>query len=113
VADAIDVYRDVVIKVTFSEPVTTLDTATFTLRDSTGARVPASIDQIDDGAWGLFPDRVFLNPEETYTAQVRGSICALDGRCTPISRAWRFTTTAEKGDGHGDTRVPIGFTRTP
>ncbi len=109
--DATEVYRDVVVKATFSEPVTGLDATTFTLQDSKGALVPAWVDQIGDGTWGLFPHQVFLNPRETYSARISGRLCGFDGRCTPISRVWTFTTTAEKGAGQGDTRVPIGFPR--
>jgi hypothetical protein len=109
--DAAEVYRDVVVKATFSEPVTGLDATTFTLLDSKGAQVPAAVDQIGDGTWGLFPHQVFLNPQETYTARISGRICGFDGRCTAMTRVWRFTTAAEKGAGHGDTRVPIGFPR--
>jgi hypothetical protein len=110
-ADATEVYRDVVVKVTFSEPIAALDATTFTLRDGNGVLMPASIDQIGDGTWGLFPHQVFLNRTETYTARLSGTICGLDGRCTAMSRVWRFTTTAEKGAGKGDTRVPVGFVR--
>jgi hypothetical protein len=110
-ADAADVYRDVVVKATFSTPIAALDATTFTLHDSKGALVPASIDQIGDGTWGLFPHQVFLNPRETYSARLSGKVCDLDGRCTTITRVWRFTTAAEKGVGQGDTRVPIGFAR--
>jgi hypothetical protein len=52
-----------------------------------------------------------LNPHEAYTARLSGRICGLDGRCTAITRAWRFTTAADNGAGQGDTRVPIGFAR--
>jgi hypothetical protein len=107
--DAPDVYRDVVVKATFSEPVTGLDATTFTLHDSKGALVPAAVDQIGDGTWGLFPHQVFLNPHETYSARISGRICGFDGRCTAITREWRFTTAVDKGTGQGDTRVPIGF----
>jgi hypothetical protein len=109
--DAEDVYRDVVVKAFVSEPCTGLGTTTFTLRDGHGALVPASVDQIGDGTWALFPNRVFLKANETYTARLDGRLCGFDGQCTTTKRAWRFTTTAEEGAGKGDTRVPEGFVR--
>jgi hypothetical protein len=107
--DAKAVYRDVVVKASWSEPIAGLDAATFTLRDSRGALVPATVDQIGDGTWALFPDRVFLKPEEVYTARIGGRLCAFDGRCEVLRRAWQFTTTSSDGPGKGDTRVPAGF----
>jgi hypothetical protein len=107
--DARDVYRDVVVKAFVSEPCTGLDAATFTLRDSRGALVPASVDQIGDGTWALFPNQVFLKASETYTARIDGRLCGFDGRCTATKRAWRFTTTEAGGAGKGDTSVPAGF----
>ena len=44
-----------------------VDATTFTLTDATGVRVPASVDQIGDFTWGLFPHEVFLKKGETYT----------------------------------------------
>jgi len=109
--DARDVYRDAVVKAFASQPCTGLDNTTFTLRDSRGALVPASVDQIGDGTWALFPNQVFLKATETYTARIDGRLCGFDGRCTAIRRAWRFTTAPEDGAGKGDTRVPLGFVR--
>jgi len=111
--EAANVQLDPVVKVFVSEPCTGLDASTFTLRDGRGAAVPASVDQIGDGAWGLFPDRVFLNPNETYTARVDGRLCGFDGRCAPTTRTWRFRTAANVDSGTGDTRVPRGFIRFP
>jgi len=37
--------------------------------------VAASVHQIGDGTWGLFPDQVFLKGGETYTARGR-PVCA-------------------------------------
>ena len=109
--DATDVYRDVVVKATFSEPVVGVDASRFTLRDSRGTVVPASVDQIGDGTWALFPHRVFLQPNETYRVLIESGVCSLDGNCTRLARSWRFTTVAEDGSGKGDTRVPTGFER--
>ena len=81
--DAVDVYRDVVVKATFSEPVIGVDATTFTLRDSRGAVVPASVDQIGDGTWALFPHRVFLKANERYSVRIDGRICGLDANCMP------------------------------
>ena len=43
-------------KVFFSKPVRGVDNRSFTLTDSRGKQVSAWVDQIGDGAWGLFPD---------------------------------------------------------
>lgn len=110
-ANAANVYRDVVVKATFSTPVTNLDVHAFTLHDRTGALVPASIDQIGDGTWGLFPHRVFLEAGAAYTARLSGRVCDPSGRCTVVTRSWTFTIAAEDGAAQGDTRVPIGFAR--
>ena len=51
----------------FSEPVSGVDARSFTLTDATGAPVPAAVDQIGPGTFGLFPHRVLLQPGATYT----------------------------------------------
>jgi hypothetical protein len=107
---ATDVYNDVVVKVTVSEPVSNLDATTLTLADSRGRPVPASVDQIGDGTWALFAHRVFLEPGETYRVRL-ARVCALSGRCAPDAIVWRFTTAAENVPGRGDTSVPPGFLR--
>jgi hypothetical protein len=106
---AADVRTDVVAKVSFSEPVTRVDAATFTLVDATGAPVPASVDQIGDGTWGLFPDRVFLKPGETYTARVAAGICGFAANCATRPVVWTFTVASRRGDGSGDTTIPAGY----
>jgi hypothetical protein len=110
-AAARDVRRDVVVKAFLSAPATGLDGSTFTLRTSRGSLVPASVDQIGDGTWALFPDRVFLEANETYIARIEGRLCRFDGRCAMTERTWRFTTTADDSSSKGDTRVPSGFVR--
>jgi hypothetical protein len=110
-ADATRVYRDAVVKVFVSEPCTGLDPSTFTLSDRQGAAIPASVDQIGAGTWALFPHRVFLEPDELYTAHVEARLCGFDGHCRSITRTWRFTTAAAGAPGAGDTRVPLGFIR--
>jgi hypothetical protein len=103
---AADVYQDVVVKASFSKPVRAVDSRTFTLTDSQGASVPASVDQIGDGTWGLFPDRVFLKAGERYTARLAGGICDMAGSCTSEATGWSFTVAAERGRARGDTAVP-------
>jgi hypothetical protein len=107
--NAIDVAQDVVPKVSFSEPVTRLEGNTFTLADSAGRAVPAWVDQVGDGTWGLFAHAVFLTAGETYTARVSAGICSYSGICTKKSIAWTFRIASRRGEGLEDTSVPLGF----
>ena len=100
---------DVVIKAFFSEPVTGVDAHSFTLRDSRGALVPAGVDAIGDGVFGLFPHQILLVPGETYTARVEPGICDAVGNCTRAAAAWSFTVAADADSGRGDTGIPVGF----
>jgi hypothetical protein len=102
-----EVYQDAVVKVFFSEPVQHVDS--FTLSDFQGTQVPASIDQIGDGTWGLFPHKVLLTGGETYTARLKAGVCDLFGKCTRRDLVWRFTVSKEFGHGAGDTTIPMGF----
>jgi hypothetical protein len=110
-AGAKGVYQDVVVKTTFSQPVVGVDATTFFLTDSTGGRVAASVSQIGDATWGLFPDQVFLKGGQSYTAHLQGRVCSSIGQCRPVRLAWTFTVTAVRGEGKGNTTVPIGFLR--
>ena len=113
VPGAKDVYQDAVVKAFFSEPVTGVDTGSFTLTDESGARVPAFVDQIGDGTWALFPHPVFLAAGKTYTARLATGICDFHRNCTRQETVWRFTIAAQRGQGSGDTSVPIGFMLPP
>jgi mono/diheme cytochrome c family protein len=104
-----DVYQDAVVKVFLSEPIAELDPTTFTLRDPDGRLVPAFVDQIGDGAWGLFPHRVFLEGGETYTARVAAGICDASHNCTKREVSWSFRVAIEREGGSGSTAVPVGF----
>ena len=108
---AIDVYEDVVVKVAFSEPVTGVDATTLTLTDAQGTAVPASVAQIGDYTWGLFPHQVFLTRGETYTARVAASVCDFAKNCLAQDLTWRFTITDTPGGGKGDTSIPLGGSR--
>jgi hypothetical protein len=108
-AHARQVSRDVIVKVFVSEPCTGIDATTFTLRDSNGALVPAAVDRIGDGTWALFPHRVFLSANETYTAGIDGRLSGADGSCGTVRRVWRFTTAGDDSPGTGDTRTREGF----
>ncbi len=110
-ADATGVARDVVVKASFREPVSGLDAATFTLRDGHGAPVPASVAQIDDGTWALFPDAVFLHGGETYTVQIAAGVCGVAGNCTTAPSRWRFHTVLAKGEGTGALHASADFDR--
>jgi hypothetical protein len=86
-----------------------VDAGTFTLAGADGAPVPASVDQIGDGTWGLFPDRVFLTPGETYTARIAAGVCGFERTCTARPIVWTFTVAARRGEGTGNTAIPAGF----
>jgi hypothetical protein len=108
-AGAANVYQDAVVKVFFSKPVRGVDAETFTLTDSHGAPVPAWVDQIGGGTWGLFPNPVILKSGERYTARLKRGICDVAGNCTAKDVTWSFQVSREAGQGAGDTSVPMGF----
>ncbi len=105
---ASNAYQDLVVKVFFSKPVQGVNAETFTLTDSQHLRVPASVEQIGDGTWGLFPSRVFLAGGR-YTACLKAGVCDQFGGCTPRDMEWTFTVSHVRGEGTGDTSVPLGF----
>jgi hypothetical protein len=104
------VYQDPVVKVFFNKPVSGVNDQTFTLTDAQGVLVPAWVDQIGDGTWGLFPNQILLKAGETYTARLKGGICDGAGSCTPKDLTWTFTVTTDPDQGTGNTGVPAGFT---
>jgi hypothetical protein len=106
------VYQDIVVKAFFPAPVRSINPAMFTLKDSRGAVVPASVGQIGDGTWALFPSQVFLERGGVYTARLAAGICDVVDRCTTRDLTWSFTVAEEEGKGEGDTSVPMGFTVT-
>ena len=110
---ATEVFLDVVPKASFSEPVTHVDAETFTMSDETGARVAASVQQIGDGTWGLFPDRVFLTAGETYTVRIAAGVCGSGTACTTKPSVWTFTVAARAEHAAGDTTIPTGFQTAP
>ncbi len=108
-AGATNVYQDVVVKITLPEPVRGVDAASFTLSDSHGSPIPASVDQIGDGTWGLFAHSVLLKAGEKYTARLKGGVCGVTGNCTTGDLTWSFQVSPEGSQGTGDTSVPMGF----
>ena len=105
------VYLDAVPKVFFSRPVTGVNATTFTLTDPTGAAVPAWVDPIGDGVWGLFANQILLKPGATYTAHLAPGICdaANPSSCTKEGAEWTFTIALDADAGEGDTILPAGF----
>jgi hypothetical protein len=105
-------HLDVVPKVFFSRPVTGVTAASFTLTDATGAAVPAWVDPIGDGVYGLFANQVLLKPGATYTAHLAAGICdaASPTACTRDGAEWSFTVALDADSAEGDTGLPIGFT---
>ncbi len=102
-------HQDAVIKVFFSEPVTGVDARSFTLTDAVGHPVPARVDAIGDGVWGLFPDSILLAPAGRYTAHLDRGVCDTAGNCTREPTTWTFTTASDPDSGEGDTGIPPGF----
>ena len=111
--DSTNAAPDAVVKVSFSEPVTGVDARTLTLTDPTGARVPASVDQIGDGTWGLFADNVFLHAGGTYRVRLAAGVCNADRVCTTQAASWQFQIAAGADPVSADTRVPLGFPPRP
>ncbi|HTE55265.1 MAG TPA: Ig-like domain-containing protein [Kofleriaceae bacterium] len=107
------VHQDVVVKAFFSEPVTGVDAQTFTLTDAEGALVPAWVDPIGDGTWGLFADQILLVPGTTYIAHLAAGVCDVAKNCTDQPITWSFTVAKDADSGQGDTTIPIGFTGAP
>jgi len=103
------VYPDAVIKVFFSKPVRGVNTQTFTLTDSHSAQVPAWVDRIGDGTWGLFANQVLLKGDEKYTARLKAGVCDTFNNCTTEDTVWKFTISKEMDQGRGDTTIPVGF----
>ena len=71
--------------------------------------MPAAIAQIGDGTWALFPDAVFLDGGQRYTARVKRGVCRDGGDCTRSDVVWQFTVAATRSGGSGDTTIPSGF----
>ncbi len=109
-AGARSAYQDTVVKVSFSEPVRGVSSSNFILTDSHGNNVPAWVDQVGDGTWGLFPDSIVLKAGESYTARLKAGICGLSGNCIREDKVWKFTVTKDPAQGTGDTTIPAGFT---
>jgi hypothetical protein len=105
-------HLDTVPKVFFSRPVTGVTPATFTVTDASGAVLPAWVDPIGDGVWGLFANQIQYKPGATYTAHLAAGICdaAAPSSCTQDGFEWTFTIAADSDSSDGDTGVPIGFT---
>lgn len=108
-AGATHVYQDAVVKVFFSRPVRELKAGHFALTDSDGAQVPAAVEQIGDGTWGLFPNQVRLHGGETYTAHLKSGVCDFSDSCTRQDLVWKFTVAKDDEPGRGDTTIPMGF----
>jgi hypothetical protein len=104
-----DVYPDAVVKVSFSEPVAGVDARSFTLTDAAGAPVPADVDQIGPGSFGLFPHRVLLQPGATYRARLAAGIADTAGNRTAEERSWTFTVAPDAEHATGNTAVPAAF----
>jgi hypothetical protein len=109
--EARGVYRDAVVKASFSRPMQALSAASFTLVDARGAPVHARVDPIGPATWGLFPDEILLREGEPYTARVARGTCDTQGRCLGRDVVWRFTIAAKGETASGDTSLPMGFTK--
>jgi len=108
-ANADRVYDNAVIKVFFSKPVSGIDERTLVLTDSRGAAVPASVDQIGSGTWGLFPNQIALKAGETYHARLKAGVCDSSKNCTKQDIAWTFTVSKDAETARGNTDIPLAF----
>jgi hypothetical protein len=88
--------------------VTGVDRTSFILETASGERLTAAVDQIGDGTWGLFPDRIFLQPGETYVARLGDGICDPAGNCLEAT-VWQFRVQEANEPGAGDSGIPLGF----
>jgi hypothetical protein len=104
-ANATEVYDDVVVKVTASEPLIGVDETTFTLNDSDGKPVPARVAQIADFTWALFPNQIFLQPGKSYAAKI-DKLCDTSNNCDKQALAWKFSVAHSHDSAKGDTRPP-------
>jgi hypothetical protein len=104
-------HLDTVPKVFFSRPVTGVTAQTFTVTDASGAVLPAWIDQIGDGTWGLFANQILYKPGATYTAHLAAGICDAGAPtlCTQDAVEWSFTVAADADSSQGNSGVPMGF----
>jgi len=102
-------YADTVPKVTFSEPVSGVDAGSFTLLDERGLTVPAFVDQIGPGTWGLFPHRVLLDAGARYTVQLKGDVCDAAGNCLAEPLVWSFRVAETPSTATGNTAFPYDF----
>jgi len=105
---AVDAHLDAVVKIDFSEPVTGVDSTTFTLSTG-GVTVPAYVDQLSDGTWGLFVHDTVLAGNTTYTATVAAPVCDYNNNCTMTDIVWSFTTARDYAGGTGDSSWTLGF----
>ncbi|HKD82419.1 MAG TPA: Ig-like domain-containing protein [Candidatus Angelobacter sp.] len=105
------VYQDPVIKAFFSKPVLGVNDKTFTLTDSEGKLVPSWVEQVGDGAWGLFAHQVLLTRGKKYVARLKAGICDFSKNCTASDTIWSFIVAKTHEAGRGDTSIPMGFPR--
>ena len=92
------------IEVTFSEPMNpaTITTTSFSVVDSTGAAVPATITYDSASNTAIFDPTNFLDYGGTYTASVNTTIlAALDGAPLQAPVTWQFIVTR--------TFLPVGI----
>jgi hypothetical protein len=74
--------------------------------------VPASVSEIGPGTFGLFPDRVLLQPGARYTARLGAGACDAAANCMGNDVSWSFTIAADPDHAAGNTGIPAGFVAT-
>ena len=90
--------------VTFSEPMTeaSVDTATFQLRDGSGALVPAAVSYDAASRTATLDPTGVLADSTRYTATVKGGASGVKdraGNALAADESWSFTTAAPPGPG--------------